>query len=84
MNKHYIYKFLLYILNDFIPMTDKNYLSSGIFSDKLTIFYLILKDLNVFSEKKTNLGLFVLKNNLNLKLFCTGAGILSNRILLRI
>lgn len=74
----------MYTLNDFIPATDKNYLSNGIFSDKLTIFYPILKDLNVFSERKTNLGLFVLKNNLNLKLFCTGVGILSNKILLRI
>lgn len=83
MNKQQIYKFLLYILNDVVPVTDKNYLSSGIFSNKLSIFYSVSKDLNVFSETKTNLGSFALKNNLNFKLYCTGADTMSNKLLLR-
>ena len=49
----------------------------------LQIYYLVFKDLNVFSEKKTNLGLFVLKSKLNFKMFCTGQDILSNTLLLR-
>ena len=79
----YILKNLLFIINDVIPVTDKNYISCGLFSNKLQIYYLVFKDLNIFSEKKTNLGLFMLKNKLNFKMFCTGKDLLSNKILLR-
>jgi len=79
----YIYNIIRFILNDIIPVTDKGYLASGIFSDKLNIFYIIFKDLSVFSEKKTNLGLFSLKSNLNFRLYCTGLDISSTKLCLR-
>lgn len=39
------------------------------------VFHLILKDFNVFGEKKTNLGLFFLQSYLNVKFYCTGVDI---------
>lgn len=55
----------------------------GIFSSNLNIYYLTIKDVNIFGEKKTNLGLFFLKAFLNVKFFCTGVDIMSTKILLR-
>lgn len=49
----------------------------------LNFFYLVIKDLNVFSEKKTNLGLFYLKNNLDIKLFFHGINGDSCKVLLK-
>lgn len=70
-------------MNDIIFRIERSYISSGILSNELKIFYIIIKDLNIFSEKKTNLGLFALQNNLNIKLFCTGYDFIGSKILLR-
>lgn len=67
-----LYNFFFYFLNDIYYIVEKNYKLKGIFSKKLNIFYIIIKDLHIFSEKKTNLGLFFLKQPLNLHIFCTG------------
>lgn len=48
---------------------ERLYYSSGIFSRELQIFYIMLRDLNFFSEQKTNLGLFYLDNFLTFHLF---------------
>jgi hypothetical protein len=45
--------------------------------------YIVLKDLTLFSEKKTNMGLFNLENFLNLHLYFSGGDINSSKILLR-
>lgn len=47
------------------------------------MFYIILKDVTIFGEKKTNLGLFSLKNGLTIKLHCIGVDFYSTRILLK-
>ena len=47
----------------------KNFILNQVFFPWLKIFYFILRDLNFFSEQKTNLGLFYLDNNLNFHLF---------------
>lgn len=70
-------------MNDLIFKMERSYISFGILSSEPKIFYIIIKDLNIFSEKKTNLGLFSLKNNLDLKLFCTGYDLIASKILLR-
>lgn len=65
----FVYDELFFLANDVLPKVEKFYFKSGIFSRDLKIFYIILKDLNFFSEQKTNLGLFYLDNNLNFHLF---------------
>jgi hypothetical protein len=62
---------------------DKNYIFTGIFSYKLNILYLIIKNLHIFSDKKTNLGLFNLYNPLSLHIFFKGGNINSSKIILK-
>lgn len=64
-----VFRELFFFFNDIFFRVDRPYLNYGIFSNELGIFYIVLKDLNVFSEQKTNLGLFYLNNNLTLHLF---------------
>jgi hypothetical protein len=63
--------------------TENIYKEFGTFSLESKIFYIILKDLIVFSEKKMNLGLFSLKSKLNIKLYCKGTDFCSTQILLK-
>ena len=42
----------------------------------------MLSDMNLFSEKKTNLGLFFLLTPLNLHIFCQGCDTVSLPLLL--
>lgn len=72
INKKDVYNILFLVLNDILSVTDRGYLSSGLFSKNNNIYYLVFKDVNIFSEKKTNLGLFSLKRNLNFRIYCTG------------
>ena len=78
-----IYEQIFYLVNDLLPRIDRSYLNFGIFSKDSKIFYLVIKDLNVFSEKKTNLGLFFLENNLNFHIFCCGVDLHGTTLLLR-
>lgn len=64
-------------------MIDKIYFKYGIFSNKLNILYIVLKDLTIFSEKKTNMGLFNLEDSLNLHLYFSGGDISSSKLLLK-
>jgi len=83
LNKKEIYYSLFFIINDIFSYIDYNHISSGIFSKSFNIFYIVLKDLNIFSEKKTNLGLFNLKSNLNFNIFINGYSTKDSYILLR-
>lgn len=78
-----IYEHLFFFINDLLPRIDKPYLNYGIFSKDAKVFYIVIKDLNVFCEKKTNLGLFFLENALNLQLFCNGLDLYGTKLLLR-
>jgi len=78
-----IFNKLFFIINDLLYRLDNNFINFGIFSIKLNIFYLSITDLNIFSEKKTNLGLFNLKQNLDFKFFCTGFDIQNSKVLFR-
>lgn len=78
-----MYNKFFFLLNDILPVLEKTYVLSGVFSKTLQVFYIVIRDLNIFSEKKTNLGLFYLKQNLNLHIFCQGSDLYSTRLLLR-
>ena len=66
-----------------MSIVDKVFFNYGIFSKRLNILYIVLKDLTLFSEKKTNMGLFNLENFLNLHLYFSGGDINSSKILLK-
>jgi hypothetical protein len=62
----------MFLVTEFVFRADKSFIRSGIFNKDLQIFYIIIKDMNLFSEKKTNLGLFQLYQDLNLHFFFKG------------
>jgi len=66
-----------------LNIIDKIYLKYGILNKKLNILFIVLKDLTLFSEKKTNIGLFNLENFLNLHLYFSGGDINTSKILLK-
>lgn len=59
------YSIILFLINDILPYVAKSYLR-GFFSNYLSfyLFTLYVMDVNIFSEKKTNLGLFSLEDPL--------------------
>ena len=83
INKKEVYSILFYYINDFLNSIDKIYFKYGIYSKKSNILYIVLKDLTVFIEKKTNMGLFNLEDSLNLHLYFSGGDITSSKIILK-
>lgn len=77
-----LFLFLSIFMNEIVPTLSKGLLSSFLFSSNLKIYSLIIKDMSIFNEKKTNIGLFHLKHNLNIKIFFTGIDIKSAKFLL--
>lgn len=77
------YDSIYYLLNDVMCGADDSYISKQIFNKNLNIFYIAYHDINKFSEKKDNLGLFKVKRKLNIKLFCEGLDLTSAKLLLR-
>jgi len=65
----YIYS---YLLNNIWAKIDKNYIKKGILMKNINIYYLIMKDINRFSELKINLGLFYLNKPLITLIYVKG------------
>jgi len=74
---------LFYYINDFLNFIDKIYFRCGIYSKKLNLLYIVLNDLTLFSEKKTNMCLFNLEDSLNLHLFFSGGDINSSKLIVK-
>lgn len=74
--------FLNIFINDVVPVLDKGLLISFLFSTELKAYGLVVKDMSIFNEKKTNIGLFNLEHNLNMRIFFTGIDIESTSIFL--
>jgi len=73
LNKNFdIHYILYYYLNNIIYNIDKTFFKKGFFGKNMNIFFFLVKDVNVFSELKTNLGLFNLQQPLNLNIYLTG------------
>jgi hypothetical protein len=83
INNKEIYNILFYYLNDYLSILDKVYFKSGVYSLKLNILYIVLKDLTIFSEKKTNMGLYNLEDSLNLHMYFSGGDIKISKIFLK-
>ena len=73
LDKHLVYSAFFFILNDVIPFVDKEFLflQKKFFNLNRNHQYLFfsVKDVLIFSEKKSNIGLFDLNSPLNFKLF---------------
>lgn len=78
-----IYFIFFYFLNNVLFNIDKTFIKKGFFSKKLNIFYFIVKDMNFFSEIKTNLGLFNLKSALIINIYILGTDINKSNIFLK-
>lgn len=63
------YKFFLLsvFVNDLLSFSNKSFLQNSLPSLHSNVFYFKFLDLNIFLEKKTNVGLYNLKNSLNYK-----------------
>lgn len=83
INKKEIYNILFFYLNDFLSVLDKVYFKYGVYSTKLNLLYIVLNDLTIFSEKKTNMGLFNLEDSLNLHIYFSGGDIKSSKLILK-
>lgn len=67
-----IYFLFYYFINNILVNIEKIFIKKGFYSKHLNIFYFIIKDINIFSEIKTNLGLFNLKTALNFNIYILG------------
>jgi hypothetical protein len=67
-----LYQNFFFFLNDLYLKSEILFIKQGIFSLAQKKYYIILKDLTLFSERKTNLGLFYLQQSLNLHIFYSG------------
>jgi len=85
LSKSDIFGSLLFFSNDVFSFMDLSYVSAK-FSKKKNNLYLFsytIKDMNIFVEKKTNVGLFNLKDPLDLRVFVFSADNLSPNLLLQ-
>lgn len=78
-----VYNNLYYLFSQYIANMDQNYLSLGYYTKIAMIYYIIIKDLNFFSERKTNIGLFHLRTKLIVSIYITGHSYLINNMLPR-
>lgn len=81
--KLFLFNTLSILINDFFFKVDSNLLKKGVYCSNKNIFFLVLKDMNIFSEKKTNLGLFNLHSDLNIHIFVKGGSFFINKNLLK-
>ncbi len=59
------YSIIFFLLNDILPYLPKAFIKSFFFNYlKFYLFSMYIMDVNIFSEKKTNLGLFSLEDPL--------------------
>lgn len=72
------YLITIYLKNNIINSLDKLLIKKGLINN--TLYFINLKDNKIFSEMKTNLGLFNLKNLLNINIYLLGCNKLYNKI----
>lgn len=83
LKKNDLYFFLFYLSNDIFFLLDKDsiFINRNFFFNNYNNLFLSIKDLSIFSEIKTNIGLFDLKSPLNIKFIFSGFDSISNKIL---
>lgn len=82
-NNKDIYLLLYYIFNNVFFNVEKNLLNLGFVNKFLNIFFFVNKDINIYSDLKTNLGLFNIKAPLNINLYLLGVDNISKVIYIK-
>lgn len=83
-NRLNMYEALSFFIVDVKSRIDIDLLEFGTFCSNFLTFYYIVKDLNLFSDRKTNVGLFYLNSYLFLKIRVLPLSILKGRMLLNL
>jgi hypothetical protein len=80
--KKYIYLILFNVYNNIIINVEKKLINT--FCKKnINVFALVVKDLNIYSELKTNMALFNIKKPLNIKIYFSGKNFKKNILLIK-
>jgi hypothetical protein len=69
LTKRDIFNALFFFSNDVMPFLSEQFLAISSHFLTYFIFVFVIRDLNLFVEKKTSLGLFDLTEHLNLRIF---------------
>jgi len=77
----HVYNNLYYLFSEYLYDMDPNYLMFGYYTNIAMIYYVVIKDLNLFSERKTNSGLFNIKTKLIVSIYIKGHNGLVNKML---
>jgi hypothetical protein len=80
--KKYIFLILFNIYNNIIVNVEKK-LINIFYKKNISIFTLMIKDLNIYSELKTNMALFNIKKPLNIKIYFSGKNYKKNILLIK-
>lgn len=83
-DKNQIHVILSLFFNNIFSLADKSLAISSWNKKYKNVFFFVLKDLNIYSEMKTNLGLFSLKKPLNINLVFKGYESVHNSIYLNV
>lgn len=83
-NRLNMYEVLSFFIVDVKSRIDIDLLKFGAFRSHFLTFYYIVKDLNLFSDRKTNVGLFYLDSYLFLKIRMLPFSMLKGRMLLNL
>jgi hypothetical protein len=73
---------LFFFFNNIFINIEKNFLKFGFINKN--IFYFIIKDINIYSGLKTNLGLFNIKSQLNINLYLIGGDLYLSKNLVKL
>jgi hypothetical protein len=65
-----LYIYINFLFNDILPFCNKKY--SILKGKRFNYITYIIKDMNIFLEKKTHIGFFYLNDLLNMKFYCSG------------
>ena len=77
-----IYHLLFYLKNNILTLLDKSILTKKFINNNL--FFINIKNIKVFSEIKTNLGLFSLNNSININIYLLGCDLNYNNIFIKL
>lgn len=77
-----IYSNLYTLFNEYICSMDYSHIVFNSYKKMQNISYTLITDLNYFSEKKTNLGLFNLEGDLLLRIYFSQENSIINKIFL--
>jgi len=78
-----IYDNTYLLFDEYLVNIDRNAITSGYQTKLSKIYYIIIKDLNTFSDRKTNIGLFNLSTHLILTFYLNGLESSINRMIPR-